>query len=131
MSRKIIFPAFAAAAILSYAIPTFAYSSVTAEASITFTNRTHYYVAIGKGRVAASGSKKAYQRIENFTIFQNDASWVDDGSDTDDTSPVTVTISSGEQGDPATWTCSVIGELWEGSMIDSDENTVKRKHNGI
>ena len=128
VNRKIVFPAVAALTLLVYSGQASAYSSVTATASISFSEYSTYYRAIGKGIVKAYGSPKTGQRIENRTIFQHNESYRDIDEDTSGTSPVTVTITSGKEGDDLEWHCSVIGSLWEGSELDWDEDFASKKY---
>ncbi|MEJ8545988.1 hypothetical protein [Brevibacillus borstelensis] len=127
LSSKVVVPAASALTLLAFTMPAFAYSSVTATASITFSESSSYYRAIGKGTVKPNGDVNKYQRIENRTILQNNASWRSISSDTDNKT-VTVTITSDKEGDDLYWVCSVDGELWDGDLIDEDSDKVTKKY---
>lgn len=120
--RKIILPVVTAVGVLSFAVPSFAYSSVSASTTVSFSKFSTYYKGKVTGKVIASGSSKIGQRIENFTVLQCEAYYVDDVTETDDTSPVSVTITSGKEVVGMYWQGSTTGELWEGQLIDTAED---------
>ncbi|WP_134687540.1 hypothetical protein [Brevibacillus migulae] len=120
--RKIILPVVTAIGVLSFAIPSFAYSSISASTTVSFSKYSTYYKGKGTGKITASGSSETGQRIENTTILQCEAYMVDDVTETDDDSPVTVTITSDREVDGMYWQASTTGELWDGELIDIAED---------
>ncbi|MGE7274898.1 hypothetical protein ACQKK5_26200 [Brevibacillus panacihumi] len=128
LNRKIVIPVVSAFTVLSLAMPAFAWTSVTASASITFSESQTYYRATAKSSVKGNGSSNEYQRIENYTVFQSDASWMDFGSTRGNSSPVTVTLTSDKEGDDLTWKCTVDGSLWEGGLLHEHSDSVTKKY---
>ncbi|MEJ8547313.1 hypothetical protein [Brevibacillus borstelensis] len=130
--KKFGLPVLVVSSLIVYATPAYAWSSVSAYASITFSNKISYYYAKGTGKVYASGSNSGYQALENFSFFTREGEVIDDDTLREGKSPVIINFQSDKEGDKIQWGLSTYGYLYdEGVEIDSAQDHDSVEHPGI
>ncbi|GED67161.1 hypothetical protein BRE01_08630 [Brevibacillus reuszeri] len=110
------------------------YSTVTSTASLTFQNNVSYYKVLGKGTAKASGTGKG-QYIHITATLEKNGDIEDMDIDDTTSSTFSLNVSSGKEGDPATWYVHSDSLLTSGpnltGYVDTHSDEVTKKHPGI
>ncbi|MED1826167.1 MULTISPECIES: hypothetical protein [Brevibacillus] len=116
------------------AVPVYAaWSSVTADALVGFSNFSNYYKVNITSKITASGSRASDEAIyhQMWVTLDGGSYLTDDAYEAK--SPSELKWTSGKEGDPATWGVSNAGEIFIGGAPSGikDRDSHSKTHPGM
>lgn len=110
-----------------------AWSSVTADALVSFSNYSYYYKVNATSKITASGTRSSGESINNFIWITKDGATYYTKDSLGTTNPSTLSWTSGQEGDSITWGCDSIGEIYRNGVPSgiTDRDYHYRTHPGM